>query len=299
MQNLTAFLPSNYNLVNCVQLCKGREWGNSFLDPSSNWLVPWSMRFDYSSNLFSPGSFFFIALVWQCKKVSSTLHWLNPSLHYFIIVGYNSPVYCTNRVLHLNLDDQCNYWVWFFLLEWYGWMQSCSMLPFYLAEIPNEPLKSSSFQYLKTSLLQNVFGEFTEESPLALKFHQKFWLWPLLLFSSYKKLCSFILQWQATAGFLYWCSGSKCSDYMLESTESLELHLMWHVCSKRVQFNNPLVMPVQEWEAQSQAQLVKSILFLFSSITLMQVHVGPFSETEKGREGRGFTWIIFLFCFHK
>lgn len=83
----------------------------------------------------------------------------------------------------------------------------------------------------------------------------------------------------------------------LESTESLELHLMWHVCSKRVQFNNPLVMPVQEWEAQSQAQLVKSILFLFSSITLMQVHVGPFSETEKVREGRGFTWIIFLFWF--
>lgn len=92
------------------------------------------------------------------------------------------------------------------------------------------------------TLPQNVFEEVkTEESLLALKFHQKFWLWPLLLFPSYKQLCSFIPQWQATAGFLHWGTGSKCSGYMLESTGRLRLHLLWHVCSKRVQFNNPLV----------------------------------------------------------
>ena len=55
--------------------------------------------------------------------------------------------------------------------------------------------------------------------------------------------------------------------------------------------------PVQETEAQSQAQLLRSVLFLFSSITLMQVLVGPFSEGERCREGRGFTWIIFLIWF--
>lgn len=37
-------------------------------------------------------------------------------------------------------------------------------------------------------------------------------------------------------------------------------------------------MPAQETEAQPQAQLLGSMLFLFSSIALTQVLVGPFSE---------------------
>ena len=128
---------------------------------------------------------------------------------------------------------------------------------------------------------QNVFDEVTtEELPLPLKFHQKFWLWPSLLFSSYKQLCSFILQRQATAGFLHCGGGSKCAGCMPQSTESLRPHLLPHVCSKRVRFNNPLLCWWCQFkkQARSQAQLLRPVLFLFPSTPLTQLLVGPFPE---------------------
>lgn len=129
-----------------------------------------------------------------------------------------------------------------FSSEWYWWIFQVAFL---FCRDSQRVLKIKFLSVARiqpATLPQNIFAEVTtEESPLALKFHQKFWLWPLLLFSSYKQLCSSILQWQATAGFLHCCSSSKCSGYMLESTESLRLHLLRCVCSKWVQFNNPLV----------------------------------------------------------
>lgn len=140
---------------------------------------------------------------------------------------------------------------------------------------------------------QNVFNEVTtEESPLALKFHQKFWLWPLL-FSSYKQLCSFILQWQATAGLLHRGRGSKCSGCMLQSTESLQHRFLPHVCSKRVQFNNPLAFKKQRPVLKHSC----SDLCCSSFHQPLDYLLAFFHKRERCREGRGFTWIIFLIWF--
>lgn len=92
-QNLTAFLPCNYNPANCVQPCKGREWGHSFLDPSSNWLVPWSMRFDYSCNLFSPGQFLLDS---SCVTISESFrpsHKNTPLIKPQLMLFYNCLIY--------------------------------------------------------------------------------------------------------------------------------------------------------------------------------------------------------------
>lgn len=111
----------------------------------------------------------------------------------------------------------------------------------------------------------------------------------LIIFWATSNCVNIILQWQTTAGFLYRGSGTKCSCYMLQSTESLQPHLLPHACSKRLQFNNPLVYWSCRFEKcrlglqQSSSDLCWAVVppHLRHSV---QLSVGSFSEGG-GREG--------------
>ena len=104
-------------------------------------------------------------------------------------------------------------------------MQSCSRLPVCLVEIPSEPWKPRFLQNQTqpTALPQNVSDDVTSELPLAFRSSGSencYYFWAI------SNCVSIILQQQTTAGFPYWGSGSKCSGHVLQSTESVQPHLL-------------------------------------------------------------------------
>lgn len=184
-------------------------------------------------------------------------------------------------------------------------MWSCSRLPFNLAEIPPWDLKikfPSGPKIQPVTPPENVFDRVrAEESLLALKFHQKFWLWQSLLF----------FELQATVLVLF-CNGKQQLGFFTEAVVQNALV----TCCKALSHYNLICChmlaqkgcnSIIHWcighvgsrnvglVSSRAAQICVGLWFLRFLGTLVQLSAGSFWEGGAGKEV--VTWIIFLIAF--